>query len=138
MPDTTSVEQTLTRDTLAIAAAIQDTTQNMQDTVAKRRNGLEDLVHATAKDSIIYAIDGKKVYLHKNAKVVYQNLEIEAGYIVIDYVTQELFACGIPDSTGTTIVETPKFKEGEQMYEMETLTYNFKHSDSLWKRQKAV
>lgn len=125
MPDTTSIEQPLIRDVPAVTIALQDTTRNARDTVVRKKNGLEDLVHATAKDSTIYAIEGKKVYLHKEAKVVYQDLEITAGYIVIDYVAQELFACGIPDSTGTKIVETPTFKEGGQEYEMETLAYNF-------------
>lgn len=124
--DTTKLEQPLKGDTLAIAIPLaQDSTKNTQDTVAKKKDGLEDLVHATAKDSIIYAIDGRKVYLHNTAKVLYQDLQIEAGYIVIDYITQEMFACGIPDSTGTKIVQTPKFKEGSEEYEMETINYNF-------------
>ncbi len=127
VPDTTIIEPALMGDTLAITVALQDTTQHAQDTVVKKKNGLEDLVHATAKDSIIInVLDGKKVYLHKNGKVIYQDIQVEAGYIVIDYATQELFACGIPDSTGTKIVETPVFKEGDQEYTMETLMYNFK------------
>ncbi|MDR0661477.1 MAG: hypothetical protein LBG19_11990 [Prevotellaceae bacterium] len=111
-------------DTSAVTIALKDSTDNAQDTVV-RKGGLEDILDIVAADSMIISMDNKKVYLHKQAKIVYQDLQVEAGYIVINYETQELFACGIPDSTGTKIVETPVFKEGADEYAMETLNYNF-------------
>lgn len=123
VPDTTGVTQPL-RDTLGVSTAPKDSVQNVQDTIPKKK-GLEDMIDIVAADSMIVSMDGKKVYLHKEAKIIYQDLEIEAGYIAINYETQDLFACGIPDTTGTQIVEKPKFKEGAQEYDMETLSYNF-------------
>ena len=122
--DTTSVGQAMQSDSLGVTIALKDSTQNAQDTIPKKK-GLEDVLDIVAADSMIISMDGKKVYLHKQAKINYQDLQVEAGYIVINYETQDLFACGIPDSTGTKIVEKPRFKEGDQEYDMETLNYNF-------------
>ena len=117
--------EALTVDSLANSVILEGK-DSQQDTVyISRKGGLDDVVKATAKDSVIYDVEQKMVYLYKEARVVYQDMEIEAGYVAINYQTQEMFACGIPDSTGTKIIETPKFKQGSDSYEMETISYNF-------------
>ncbi len=120
-------------DSLQAVVTIADTTASKShaDSVKKKKAGLEDLVTATAEDSTIYAIDGKKVYLYKNAKVTYQDLQLEAGYIAIDYAKKQMYACGIPDSTGKEIVEKPKFKEGADSYSMDAITYNFESKKAI-------
>ena len=84
----------------------------------------------SAEDSIVVSLDGQKVYLYKNAKVTYQQIELTAYYIELDLETKQIYAEGIPDSTGT-IIEKPVFKQGSEEYESETMRYNFETEKAL-------
>lgn len=77
-----------------------------------------------AEDSIIFSMDGQRVFLYNNAKINYQQIELTAYSIEIDLVTKEIFAKGIEDSTGT-VVQKPYFKQGSEEFESETMRYNF-------------
>ncbi len=81
-------------------------------------------VHYSAADSVILSIDGKKIFLYKQAKVSYLDITLEADYIEFDMTTNEVFAKGLPDSTGT-IVGRPVFQDGDQKIEAHRLRYNF-------------
>ncbi len=81
-------------------------------------------VHYSAKDSVVMSIDGKKIYLYKTAQVSYLNIKLEADYIEFDMTNNEVFAKGMPDSSGT-IVGRPVFQDGDQKIEAHRLRYNF-------------
>lgn len=101
-------------------------TINVKDTakIAKNKSNVEAPIISNAEDSIIYAIDGKTVFLFGNATVTYQSLELKARYIEFDMEKKQVYACGLPDSTGK-IVGRPVFKEGSQSFEMDSIHYNF-------------
>lgn len=97
----------------------------LNDTIAKKVDSqLKDPIFSDAQDSLLYSLDGKKVYLFGDAVVKYQNMELTAAYIEYDMETNLVFAEGRPDSTGT-IVGKPVFKEGKQTFRMERMHYNF-------------
>jgi hypothetical protein len=110
MPTDTLISDTLAVDPLAA------------DTVAK------PIINApivySAEDSIVVSFDGQKVFLYKNAKVTYQEIELTAYYIELNLETKEIYAEGILDSTDT-MVDKPIFKQGSEEYESETMRYNF-------------
>lgn len=81
-------------------------------------------IFSNAEDSTIYSIDGKTVFLYGKAVVTYDNLELRSQYIRFDMEKKEVYAYGIPDSTGK-VVGRPVFKEGSQTFEMDTIHYNF-------------
>ena len=85
---------------------------------------LEAVITYTAQDSIIPDFQNQKMYLYKNGVIKYQNIELKADYIMLDMVTKEVYAEGLPDSTGT-IVGEPIFKDGDEEFESKTLRYNF-------------
>lgn len=62
--------------------------------------------------------------MYKNGVINYQNIELKADYIMLDLARKEVYAEGLPDSTGT-IVGTPVFKEGNEEFESKTMRYNF-------------
>lgn len=103
------------KDTLQVSDSVK---------VAKKKSTIEDPIISNAEDSIIYAIDGKTVFLYGNAVVTYQDLELKARYIEFDMEKKEVFAKGLPDSTGN-IIGKPVFKEGGQTFEMNDIHYNF-------------
>ncbi|BBE20891.1 hypothetical protein AQPE_5086 [Aquipluma nitroreducens] len=92
------------------------------DSVAKPL--LEAIITYSAADSIIPDFENQKMYMYKNAVINYQNIELKADYIMLDLVSKEVYAEGLPDSTGT-IVGTPVFKEGDEEFESKTMRYNF-------------
>lgn len=92
------------------------------DTIAKPL--LEAIITYSAVDSIIPDFENQKMYMYKKAVINYQNIELKADYIMLDMVTKEVYAEGLPDSTGT-IVGTPVFKEGDEEFESKTMRYNF-------------
>lgn len=66
----------------------------------KTKSAIEDPVFTNADDSIVYSLDGKIAYLYGNGVVTYQNLELKANYIEFDMDTKQVYASGLPDSTG--------------------------------------
>jgi len=85
---------------------------------------IEAPIDYTAEDSIVGSFDGQKVYMYNNARVVYQQIELQAYFIELDLETKEVYAEGIQDSTGN-LVQKPIFKDGNEEFESKTLRYNF-------------
>ncbi|MCW0482218.1 putative LPS assembly protein LptD [Gaoshiqia sediminis] len=85
---------------------------------------LEAPIIYNATDSIIVALDGKKVYLYKDGLVTYQSIELKADYIELDLNTKEVYAEGLPDSVGV-MQGSPVFKDGSDEFECKVLRYNF-------------
>lgn len=96
--------------------------QAKQDSVSKPV--LEAVITYTAKDSTIADFENQKVYMYKNGVVNYQSIELKADYIMLDFANKEVYAEGLPDSTGT-LVGNPIFKDGDEEFESKTLRYNF-------------
>jgi len=118
-PDTISSSTILIQnDTTAVLPAI-----SANDTVPKKPL-LEGTITYSAEDSIIPDFENQKMYMYKNAKVNYQSIELTADYIMLDFVNKEVYAEGLPDSTGQK-VGTPIFKDGEEEFESKTMRYNF-------------
>ncbi|MBL7969220.1 MAG: LPS-assembly protein LptD [Prolixibacteraceae bacterium] len=109
--------QPLLNDSLTL-----DSGKALNDTVSKPV--LEAVITYTAQDSTIADFENQKVYMYKKGVVNYQNIELKADYIMLDFANKEVYAEGLPDSTGT-IVGTPIFKDGDEEFESKTLRYNF-------------
>jgi len=100
-----------------------DSLASSQDT-SKVESPLNDPIIYNANDSLMYSIDGKKAFLYGDAVATYQNMELKAAFIEFDMETNNVYARGLPDSSGI-IVGKPEFKEGEQLFRMDEITYNF-------------
>lgn len=97
------------------------------DTLSKPKNKsvIDQKVTYNAEDSIVMKRQKNKVYLYNNAIITYGEIELKAAYIEYDQQTNQVYAAGVEDSTGT-LVGTPVFKEGSEEFEAKTLEYNFK------------
>lgn len=83
-----------------------------------------------AEDSIIVNMRHSRETLIGNAQIQYQDIEITADYIEIDFKKNEVYAKGLPDSSGT-IADYPSFKEGSEQFEATTIRYNFETKKGL-------
>ncbi len=91
-----------------------------------RENSLiNEKVSYSADDSIILSRDREKVYLYKNAVINYGDINLKADYIEYNQASNEVFAKGLPDSSGL-MIGNPIFKEGSEEFSAKTIKYNFK------------
>ena len=85
---------------------------------------LEDKIERSCNDSTVQDFKNNKIYYYGDAKVVYEDITIEAAFIEFDFDSRTVFAKGMTDSTGR-LYGTPIFTEGDQKYNSETMTFNF-------------
>jgi lipopolysaccharide assembly outer membrane protein LptD (OstA) len=77
-------------------------------------------------------IDQKKklITLYDKAELYYQDIELKAGIIVLNYEKNEVYAGRIKDSTGK-YTQYPNFKQGDNVVEPDSIRFNFKTKKAL-------
>ncbi|MDT0641865.1 putative LPS assembly protein LptD [Zunongwangia sp. F363] len=85
---------------------------------------LTDKVTYKAKDYLRLSQRENRMYLYNEAEVVYGDMTINAGRIIIDNEKNEVYAFGIVDSTGT-YTQAPVFKQGPKTVEPDSIRFNF-------------
>lgn len=91
------------------------------------------LEHKVKRKAVDYEkIDQKKklITLYNEAEVYYDDIELKAGIIVIDYQKNEVYAGRIKDSTGK-YTQLPVFKQGSNVVEPDSIRFNFKTKKAL-------
>lgn len=78
-----------------------------------------------AKDSIIYDIIHKKMYLYGDASIVYKDITVRGGLVIFDWDIQEVESQWGIDSLGNKKTK-PEFAQGENIFQAENLRFNFK------------
>ena len=71
-----------------------------QDSVKQKPEMLTDKVTYKATDYTSFNRKEQRMYLYNEAEVYYEDMEIKAGQIIIDYSKNEVYAKGIVDSLG--------------------------------------
>jgi hypothetical protein len=103
-----------------------DSVAAVEDSLAKhkKKSALEDPVAYEAKDSIVFMMGQNRAYLFGESQVDYQNISLKAEQIEMSLDSNLVYAHGVPDSLGV-LQGKPKFKQGNDEYESETMAYNF-------------
>ncbi len=87
-------------------------------------NAIEQLVTYDASDSIVIDIKGRKAHLFKSAVVYYEDMELHADYIEIDFKNNELYASGVATPEGV-MEGLPYFIQGGATFWAHEIKYNF-------------
>jgi len=103
----------------------------------KPKEFLDDDILKKATDYIKNDFVNKRAILYNNAEIYYQDIELKAGTITIDYEKNLAYAKGIIDSTGAYI-QKPQFKQANQESEQDSLIYNFKNEKAIIYNTKTV
>lgn len=99
------------------------------DTLRTTPERLEDVVESKA-ENIRNDIPKKMTYLNRKAQVKYQDMQIDADYISIDWNRSMIFARGELDSLGR--IRTPAIAtQGGKSYEYDEFTYNIKTRQAI-------
>ncbi len=101
------------------------------DTLRIQQEQLDDIVRTKAdSERTDFHNNMKMTYLNKNAQVRYQDMQIDADYIRIDWSRNEIYARGEVDSTGR-IIGTAVATQGGKPYEYRDFQYNFKTRQAI-------
>ena len=95
------------------------------ETVRKKTNTVDKPVTYSSRDSMTYDASSRKINLYGSSEVKYTNLELTADIISMDIDSSLVYATYAADSAENK-TGMPVFKQGEESYEMEKITYNFK------------
>jgi len=97
------------------------------DSLPKKKKSsaaLKSKVEFKANDSLRFEIDKQKVYMYKDADVKYEDISMKSAYLEIDFPKNEVFAEGVPDSTGKD-QGIPEFTQGALSFKSKQIRYNY-------------
>ena len=94
------------------------------DTVQKQSQFLTDLVTYNASEYMRLSRKENRMYLYDQAEITYGDINITAGLIILDNEKNEVYAYGIPDSTGT-YSQKPVFSQAENVVKPDSIRFNF-------------
>ena len=112
------------RDNETTSLQVDSLSQSKSQSSEEEDPLLEDKIERSCNDSTVQDFKNNKIYYYGDAKVVYEDITIEAAFIEFDFDSRTVFAKGMTDSTGR-LYGTPVFTEGDQKYNSETMTFNF-------------
>ena len=95
------------------------------DSSKQSKSSLDAPVDFKANDSLVFDYRQNRVNFYGNANVKYQNLELQSDLISYSVDSSLVHALGTKDSLGKVVVP-PVFKQGQDTYEPDKISYNFK------------
>ena len=93
--------------------------------VSAPKGGLDAPVEYVAKDSIVLLGTGI-AFLHGEADVKYQQLQLTSEYMRVHMDSSMVYAKGVLDTVEGEWIGRPVFKDHNDTYESDEITYNLK------------
>ena len=109
-------------------SVLVDSTQT--DTLAGKSSVLTDNIKYKAKDYVRINQKEQKIYLYNEAEIYYEDTELKAGIIIMDYVKNEVYAGRIKDSLGN-YSQLPYFKQGTNVVIPDSIRFNYDTEKAL-------
>lgn len=94
------------------------------DSLNKKPPLLLDKITYKAKDYVKLSKKENKIYLFNEAEIYYQDTELKAGVIIMDYIKNEVYAGRLKDSLGN-YTQLPYFKQGTNVVIPDSIRFNF-------------
>ena len=102
----------------------------LTDSTKQKKGLLEGIVSYKATDYTSFNRKEEKLYLYNEAEIIYKDMQINAGTIVIDYSKNEVYAGRLKDSLGE-YSQRPVFKQGESVVEPDSIRFNIDTEKAL-------
>lgn len=113
------VQQVFAQDSLSV---------RQNDTVVaqkpSKKKALDARIDYKAADSLVFFLDTKDVHLYNKAEVKYEKMNLQSGFMTVNFDTKTLFAEGVKDSLDT-VRQNPVFSQGADEYKSKRMRYNF-------------
>ena len=97
-----------------------------------KKGDIETTINYSAKDSMIFDTESKKLFLYGKTHIDYDVMSIESNSTIIDWDKRTLSSKYDLDSTGRKVGK-PVFTQKDEVYETEDIVYNFKNKRALIK-----
>lgn len=91
---------------------------------------LLDKIKYRAKDYVRLSQKEQKIYLYNEAEIYYQDTELKAGIIIMDYIKNEVYAGRLKDSLGN-YTQLPYFKQADNEVRPDSIRFNFDTQKAL-------
>lgn len=128
-----SIAGPVSDSTLTRPLATRETTEALADTVrtdtVKAEEFLQDIVEYYGEDYVYLDRKTNQIFLYNEAYVIYQDMRIDAGLIILDYNKNEVYAKGI-DSAGV-YSQSPVFVQANNKVEPDSIRFNFDTQKAL-------
>lgn len=93
-------------------------------------NAVKEIVSYKAIDSVAIELDTKKAFLYHEGEIDFQDMNLKADAVEVDFDRQQIHASGTVDENGK-YQGRPVFKQGESEYNADTMTYNYKSEKGI-------
>ncbi len=123
-------QQTKQNDTISVKKIDSVAVDTTKIDSIKPKEFLEAVIKKKATDYISNNFITKTTTLYNNAELYYQDIELKAGIIIIDYEKNLAYAKGIVDTAGV-YTQRPIFKQADQESIQDSLIYNFKNERAV-------
>ena len=117
------VNDSLTIDAESFLASNKEIDSTKNDTIKPKTQLLSSTVTYKATDYMAYKKKESKMYLYNEAEVYYEDMEIKAGSIILDFDKDLVYAYGIKDTLGN-YTQRPSFKQGQNLIEPDSIIFN--------------
>lgn len=118
----TRAMDTLIVKEISLSQKVVDTIKN--DTVLPQKEELlTDVVEYYGEDYVYVDRKEGKIYMYNQAFIIYEDYRIDAGFIILDYNKNEIYAKGI-DSAGV-YSQAPIFLQADNKVEPDSIKFNF-------------
>ena len=131
------LQSQISADSLALATLAEIEKNTLTDSIPQKEPTLLDKVKYNAKEYVRINRKESKLYLYDQAELYYQDMELKAGIIVLDYSKNEVTAGRIPDTMGI-LIQNPYFKQINNEIRPDSLRFNFDTQKALiWNSKSA-
>jgi hypothetical protein len=96
-------------------------------------NAIKARVDYSSLDSMRLDVKSQKVFMYLENDISYEDINLKANYIEIEFGNNTVYATGTKDSTGTD-QGMPVFTMGDNSFESETIKYNYETKKGLVKK----
>ncbi|MGI6243519.1 MAG: putative LPS assembly protein LptD [Prevotella sp.] len=98
----------------------------------QKKNGIDAPVKYQAQDSLVYVAGTNTAHLYGSSVVDYENMNLKSDKIYMSLDSSLVHATGSADSTEKTGLKgRPVFSMGQDQYETDTMSFNFKTKKGL-------
>ena len=112
--------------------SVIDSLSSVSDSLKNNPTGLDTIVYASSKDSLIFHVNQKKMNLYGDGQIKYQTTDLKSENISVDFNTYTLDATGkANDTTKGKQKGTPVLNEGGEVYTGNNIKYNFKTTQGI-------
>ena len=127
-------------DSIAPLPAIEtDSLKTIKDSIPpdsihnkkEQSEALKSEIKYNARQSITHFYADQYSELIDQGDITYRDTNLKAGYIIIDWKTDKVFATGLADSTGKKTIQRPVFVQKESTIKVDSIIYDLKSEQAV-------